>query len=228
MKNQDKDGVVLAKYDAVLFDVDGTLLHSSPGIIESMEFTFRQMGMDPSKIDLTRYLGPPLRQSFGEHFEDEDSIEKMVQLYREEYKRTGQHMCTPYEGARELLQALRSEGILLYTATAKPVDVVTPILKEQKIHRFFNAVGGATMDKSAETKTAVVRMVLSRPELCGKRVLMVGDRHDDMRGAKDCGIPAAGVLYGYGSREELEPFEPVILANSCAELAHYILDNKNK
>ncbi|EJW91209.1 phosphoglycolate phosphatase, partial [gut metagenome] len=100
----------MAKYDAVLFDVDGTLLHSSPGIIESMEFTFRQMGVNPSRIDLTRYLGPPLRKSFGEHFKDEASIEKMVQLYREEYKRTGQHLCTPYKGAKELLQTLKDAG----------------------------------------------------------------------------------------------------------------------
>lgn len=217
----------MAKYDAVLFDVDGTLLHSSPGIIESMEFTFRQMGMDPSGIDLTRYLGPPLRKSFGEHFKDEASIEKMVQLYREEYERTGQHLCTPYPGAQELLQTLKDEGILLYTATAKPVEVVTPILKEQGIYHFFNAIGGASMDKSAETKTAVVQTVLSRPELSGKRVLMVGDRHDDMRGAQDSQIPAAGVLYGYGSREELEPFHPVFLAKNCAELAQYILNDKN-
>ena len=68
------------------------------------------------------------------------------------------------------------------------------------------------------------RQVLAQPMMQGKRVLMVGDRNDDMRGAADCGLDAAGALYGYGSREELAPFHPVLLAESCADLAAQILD----
>ena len=69
----------------------------------------------------------------------------------------------------------------------------------------------------------MVRHVLSQPMLQGKRVLMVGDRSDDMRGAADCGLDAAGALYGYGSREELEPFHPVLYAESCADLVEQLL-----
>ena len=79
------------------------------------------------------------------------------------------------------------------------------------------------MDESRDTKTDVVRYVLSQPMLQGKRVLMVGDRNDDMRGAADCGLDAAGALYGYGSREELALFHPVLLAESCADLADQLL-----
>ena len=67
------------------------------------------------------------------------------------------------------------------------------------------------------------RYVLTQPCVQGKRVLMVGDRNDDMRGAADCGLDAAGALYGYGSREELEPSHPVILAKDCVDLADQIL-----
>ena len=213
----------MAKFDAVLFDVDGTLLHSSPGIIATMEHTFRAVGIDPSTVDLKRYIGPPLRKSFGEHFNDEETIERMVQIYRDEYKITGQHMCTPFEGVAEMLTTLDKAGVLLYTATAKPITVVTPILKEQRLAHFFKFIGGATEDKSAETKTDVIRLVLARPELAGTRVLMVGDRHDDMQGAANCKIPTAAVLYGYGSKEELEPFAPVFSANSCSDLVKFIL-----
>ena len=214
----------MARYDAILFDVDGTLLHSSPGILSTMEYTFREVGIDPATVDLTRYIGPPLRTSFGEHFSDEATVERMVQLYREEYHRTGQHMCSPFPGAMEMLETLKQAGIPLYTATAKPTDVVTPILQEQKMDHFFEFIGGATKDKSAETKTAVIQMVLARPELIGKRILMVGDRQDDMQGAANCNVPAAGVLYGYGSRQELEPFHPVFLAQDCSQLTNYILN----
>ena len=75
------------------------------------------------------------------------------------------------------------------------------------------------MDESRDTKTDVVRYVLAQPMMQGKRVLMVGDRNDDMRGTADCRLGAAGALYGYGSREELAPFHPVLLAESCADLA---------
>lgn len=211
-------------YDAVLFDVDGTLLHSRPGILDTFSYAFQMMGIDPSDMDLSRYLGPPLRQSFAEHFSAESDIERAVTFYRTRYAQKGMHMCSPYPGVADMLLALRNAGLFLATATSKPVEVVTPILQEQGIALYFDHIGGASMDKSVDTKTAVIRSVLEDPRLAGKRVLMVGDRRDDMQGASDCGIPAAGVLYGYGSREELNIWNPVFLARSCTELTQYILN----
>lgn len=211
-------------YDAVLFDVDGTLLHSRPGIIDTFSYAFRAMGLDPSAIDLGRYLGPPLRQSFAEHFADEQDVERAVEFYRDRYAERGMHMCAPFPGVVDMLQDLRNAGVFLATATAKPTAVVTPILEEQGISGFFDHIGGASMDKSIDTKTAVVRSVLEDPRLSGKKILMVGDRKDDMQGAADCGIPAAGVLYGYGSKEELDVWHPRFLARDCMELTQYILN----
>ena len=79
------------------------------------------------------------------------------------------------------------------------------------------------MDASVDTKTAVIRAVLADERLAGKRVLMVGDRQDDMRGAADCGLAAAAVLYGYGSRAELAPWKPVFFAESPEQLGRSIL-----
>ena len=214
----------MAQFDAVLFDVDGTLVHSSPGILATLEHTFRAVGIDPQTVDLACYLGPPLRRSFAEHCSSEAEVEHMVDLYREQYHRVGQHQCQVFEGVEAMLQTLKQAGIKLYTATSKPVVVVTPILHEQGLAGYFDFIGVASEDKSVDTKTAVMKLVLARPELQGLRVLMVGDRHDDMRGAADCGVPAAAVLYGYGSREELAPFEPVLLADTCAALTSYILN----
>ena len=121
------------------------------------------------------------------------------------------------------LQRLKDAGLILCTATSKPTEVVTPILEEKGLAPFFDFIGGASMDESRDTKTEVVRYVLTQPCVQGKRVLMVGDRNDDMRGAADCGLDAAGALYGYGSREELEPFGPVLLAESCEELTDKLL-----
>lgn len=213
----------MLNYDAILFDVDGTLIDSAPGIINTLEEVFSQMGVDTTNVDLRRYLGPPLRKSFGEHFADPALIEKATGLYRDSYAVKGSHECTPYSGATGMLRRLKDAGLLLCTATSKPTAVVTPILEEKGLAPFFDFIGGASMDESRDTKTEVVRYVLAQPMMQGKRVLMVGDRNDDMRGAADCGLDAAGALYGYGSREELEPFHPVLLAESCADLADQIL-----
>ena len=175
-------------YDAILFDVDGTLIDSAPGIIHTLQEVFCTMGVDVSGVNLRRYLGPPLRKSFGEHFTDPALIEKATDLYRTSYAVKGSHECAVFPGVLQMLQTLKQAGFILCTA-----------------------------------KTEVVRYVLSQPALQGKRVLMVGDRNDDMRGAADCGLDAAGVLYGYGSREELEAFHPVLLAESCADLTDRLL-----
>ncbi len=214
----------MLKYDAVLFDVDGTLLDSAPGIFHTLEEVFRQMGVDPAGMDMNRYLGPPLRRTFGEHFSQEAQIEQATRLYRASYKVKGSHECAPYPGAVQMLRRLRKAGLILSTATSKPTSVVEPILREQGIAPLFDLIAGASLDRSRDTKTDVIRYVLAQPVMRGKRVLMVGDRHDDMRGAADCGLDAAAVLYGYGSRAELEPFRPVFFAGSCNELADFILE----
>ena len=211
-------------FDAVLFDVDGTLLHSKPGILDTFAYAFRMMGLDPEGMDLSRYLGPPLRRSFAEHFSSEEEVERAVRYYRTRYAEKGMHMCDPFPGVVQMLHELRGAGLVLATATSKPTAVVTPILQEQGIADCFDYIGGASMDKSIDTKTAVIRSVLAQPVMQGKRVLMVGDRRDDMQGAADCGIPAAAVLYGYGSREELAGWNPRCMARDCPELTAYILN----
>ena len=218
-----KGNLTLLHYDAILFDVDGTLIDSAPGILNTLEEVFSSMGVDVARSDLGRYIGPPLRKSFGEHFSDPAKIEEATELYRESYREKGSHEGTAYPGAAEMLRRLKEAGFVLCTATSKPTVVVTPILEEQGLAPYFDFIGGASMDESRDTKTEVVRYVLTQPCVQGKRVLMVGDRNDDMRGAADCGLDAAGALYGYGSREELEPFGPVLLAESCEELTDKLL-----
>ena len=211
-------------YDVILFDVDGTLIDSAPGILNTLEEVFHTMGVDITGVNLRRYLGPPLRRSFGEHFTDPAKIEEATELYRKSYEAKGSHEGTPYPGADAMLQRLKDAGFVLCTATSKPTDVVTPILKEKGLAQYFDFIGGASMDETRDTKTDVVRYVLEQPCAKGKKVLMVGDRNDDMRGAADCHLDAAAVLYGYGSREELEPFHPVLFAESCSSLADQLLN----
>lgn len=213
------------RFQTVLFDVDGTLIHSSPGILQTLRETFERMGVDCSGFDLQQYLGPPLRRTFAQHFQDPEDVEKAVTLYRALYKESGQYACRLFPGVEEMLRRLNEAGVLLCTATSKPAEVARPILEHLGIDRWFTIIGGAAMDSSLDTKTAVMRHVLCQPPVAGRPALMVGDRRDDMEGARNCGLPAAGVLYGYGTRQELEPYAPAFLAPDCESLTKFILES---
>ena len=136
----------MPRYDAVLFDVDGTLIHSRPGIENSFAYAFAQMGLDPAQIDVSRYLGPPLRRTFAEHFRDPEDVEKAVTLYRALYKERGQYACRLFPGVEEMLHRLHEAGLQLCTATSKPAEVARPILQHLGIDRWFTMIGGAAMD----------------------------------------------------------------------------------
>lgn len=211
-------------YDAILFDVDGTLLDSAPGILSTLREVFHTMGTDIAGVDLMRYIGPPLRDTFAEYYSDQAKIEQATELYRASYAERGCHICKPYPGAAGMLRRLKTAGLTICTATCKPTRVVTPILEEQGLAPLIDCIAGASMDASRDTKAGVIRYVLDQPLMQGKRALMVGDRHDDLRGAAACGIDAAAVLYGYGGREELAPFAPKFYAASCEELAGLLLE----
>ena len=197
-------------YDVILFDVDGTLIDSAPGILNTLEEVFTKMGVDVTHVNLRRYLGPPLRKSFGEHFSDPAKIEEATELYRESYREKGSHEGTAYPGAAEMLRRLKEAGFVLCTATSKPTVVVTPILEEQGLAPYLISSAARPWMRAGIQKQKWWRYVLTQPCVQGKRVLMVGDRNDDMRGAADCGLDAAGACMATAAGKNWNP-----LARCC-------------
>lgn len=217
----------MALYDVVLFDVDGTLLDSAPGIINTIRETFEIMGIDPGEKDLHQYVGPPLRKTYAEFLDSDNAIEEAVSLFRKSYEIKGSHECSEYQGVRVMLERLKEAGVRMFTATSKPTPVVEPILDAHDLTDFFDAVVGASVDRVRDTKEEVIQYVIRANGLSGKRILMVGDRADDLAGARACGIHCAYALYGYGNRTEAEAYDPVYYAESCEKLADFIL-NENQ
>ena len=194
-------------YDVILFDVDGTLIDSAPGILNTLEEVFTKMGVDVTHVNLRRYLGPPLRKSFGELFSDKAKIEEAAERDRASYHEKGSHECAVFPGVPEMLRRLKEAGLVLCTATSKPTRVVIPILEEQGLAEYFDFIGGASMDEARVNKDDVIRYVLEENCISEEEkpsVIMVGDREHDVYGAKKTGLSVIGVLYGYGSREELQ------------------------
>ncbi|MCL2227460.1 MAG: HAD hydrolase-like protein [Oscillospiraceae bacterium] len=187
----------------ILFDLDGTLTDPYEGIIKSFQHTFAHFGItedNPEK--LRRLIGPPLRKSFESYGLD---VEKAVTVYRERFGTVGLYGNSLYDGIQELLETLKADGPILAIASSKAEVYVKRIAEHFGIAHFFNFIGGAELDGRRSEKDEVIEYAMSEIGVQpGDKVYMIGDREHDIFGAKKFGIPSIGVLYGYGSREELE------------------------
>ena len=212
-------------FDAVLFDLDGTLFDSAPGIFDSFRYTLAQFGVTATPQQLQRFLGPPLWNSFAQLLPSGE-VERAIGIYRQRYAERSGPLTGIYPGVPEMLAALRAAGYTVCIATSKLRPVAVRLLREKGLEDAFDFIGGSSGDTALDTKTAVMRHVLSQPLLQGKHAVMVGDRDNDMQGAADCGLPALGALYGYGSAEELAPYAPLAMLSSVEELCDWLLEHK--
>lgn len=216
------------KKQYLLFDLDGTLTDSARGIMNAIEYALHTYGITVNdRSTLRPFIGPPLAESMRKYygFGVEQSLEA-VERFREYYDgKGGLFENDVYEGIPELLDDLRSAGYHLYLATSKPEDTARRILEHFDLARRFDFIGGATLDESREKKGDVIRYVL---ESCGiaesdkDQVVMIGDRSNDIVGAKENGLESIGVLYGYGSREELLDAGADYLAKTPADVMRIV------
>ena len=208
-----------------LFDLDGTLTDPGLGITNSVMYALRKFGIEVSdRRILYRFIGPPLTDSFEEYygFSKEDSL-LALKYYREYFREKGIFENTPYEGVSEMLADLRSHGVRLAVATSKPEEFAVRILKHFELFDFFDLVAGATMDETRNRKEDIIRYALEISGAANEaQAVMVGDRLHDIEGAKKNGLLSIGVLYGYGSREELTSAGADMLAETPSDVAELI------
>ncbi|MBE5900292.1 MAG: HAD family hydrolase [Lachnospiraceae bacterium] len=193
------------KYETILFDLDGTLTDSGLGIVNGFEYAIQKMGgIVSDKSQLRKFVGPPLEDSFGNVLGyTQEETEKAIVFYKQYYLKKGVYENEVYPGIKELLKELKEQGKKLAVATSKSIRGTTIVLEHFGLRQYFDVV--ATSSEERPTKLDVIRHALSE---CGisdlSHVLMVGDRKYDITVAKEIGIDCAGVLWGYGDREELE------------------------
>lgn len=215
----------MRKYETVLFDLDGTLTESGEGIINSAVYALKKFGIEPEMSQMGKFLGPPLKDSFRDFygFSEEKCVEA-VKYYREYYTTKGIFENKVYEGVEDCLKALKSAGLKLAVATSKPQVFAVTILEHFHLAEYFDFIGGAELDGTRSVKAEVITHTLKN---CGaddlSKVIMVGDRKHDVLGAKALGMDCIGVLYGYGSREELESAGAVFIADTPMAVANYVL-----
>ncbi len=189
-------------YDAVIFDLDGTLCNAEQGILSSVLYTMDALGHSvPEGVDLRVVIGPPLRDSFQDILGlPPELVPQAMEMYRERFIQEGLEQYTVYPHIRSLLQILRHGGVYTAIATSKPVKPTRMILDHFALTHYFDKIVGVEDDDHVIGKPELVKLAL--PDKY-KRAAMVGDRCFDMEGAVKNGIDGIGAGYGCGSDEEL-------------------------
>lgn len=199
-----KDGWVRSRPSHVIFDLDGTLADSSAGILWSFRATLDTIGLRADEAVLRQLIGPPLGESFRILGVEEVRIDEVVAIYRDFYAERGVHESQLYEGVATTLATLSEQGVRLGVATAKRVDFARQMLASLGVAHLFDQINGASIDLRVTSKFDIMSTVMDQWNL-GPRldVWMVGDRNYDMVAARAHEVCAVGVLWGFGSADEL-------------------------
>jgi phosphoglycolate phosphatase len=190
--------------DTIFFDLDGTLTDPKPGITRSIRYALQKLDQADilTEDELTWCIGPPLRSSFVKML-GEDSADRAVALYRERFSDIGLYENRVYDGIGAVLTTLRQSGHRLFVATSKAHVFADRIIDHFELRPHFERVFGAELDGTRSDKSHLLAYALKETATDPANSLMIGDRSHDMVGAGNNGIKGIGVLYGYGSRDEL-------------------------
>ena len=213
----------MKKYDVILFDLDGTITDPGIGITNSVAHALKKYGITvEDRAELYKFIGPPLHESF-EKFYGLDGLQA-VEDYREYYRDRGIYENLVYGGVEEMLKKLNAAGKKVILATSKPEIFAREVLRYFNLTDYFYYAAGANLDGSLTDKAEVIAYALKEGGVTDKStVVMIGDREHDIIGAKKNGVDSIGVLYGYGSREELEAAGADCIAATVEELTETLL-----
>ena len=214
-------------WNTVLFDLDGTLSDSAPGITRCVQYALeREFGIIRKPEELIEFVGPPLKEQFMLYTGCNDEMgERAVARYRERYRPVGIFENSLYPGIPELLLQLKNEGFRIALSSSKPEEFCHQILETFEIAQYFDVVCGSDMEGRHTDKAEIVEEVLHRLGMENRReeVVLVGDRKYDIIGARQRGVGTIGVSYGYGSREELELEWPDCIVDTVTELRNVLI-----
>ena len=204
-------------YDAVVFDLDGTLFDAEEGIVSSVVKAMKEMGLEiPQGAQLRQVVGPPLRYSFHDLLDvPSERLDEAADRYAHIFRSEGMYRYSVYPGIRTMLRVLKENGIYVALASSKPRDLCEHILRHYGLRHFFDRVIGETDSHAKLGKPEMIRRAL--PEHY-ERAAMVGDRLYDMEGAKAAGVDGVGAVYGCGSVEELQNAGATLLVSDADEL----------
>ena len=212
---------LLENFSHVLFDFDGTIMDTSEGIYNAFDYVCDHYGMERKGKDFySRLIGPPLLDSFRTAFKfSPGQCEDALKVYREYYTPKGLYEVKVYDGIPLLLENLKRAGKILAVASSKPECFVNELLERFGLSGYFDFAGGSDLEETRVKKCDVIEYVLGNLGVKDKAVcVMAGDRKFDVQGALEAGISCIGVLWGFGSREELSAAGALFTVSTPQEL----------
>ena len=220
----------MSKYEVIAFDLDGTLSDPARGLIQGFVYCFKKLGLPYENEDeLRKYIGPSLYEEWQVDFGfTPDEANDAIELFREYYNIYGWWDNVMYDGIPEMLASLRRAGKKVVLATSKPLDTAKKVLELFGLTEYFDFIGGATSHRN-DQKWQVLNWSLTSVGVDindpGQRAkcILVGDRKYDAEGAKICGIDSMGVLYGHGTRREIDESGFTLTADTVADISRQII-----
>lgn len=213
-------------FTTAVFDVDGTLIDNSRGIFNCIRHALQKLNLqDMTDEQLRPFIGPPLFVGAKEFLHLDDAhAELFVTYYRERFSVKGYAETELYDGVVPMLKTLKENGVQLAIATGKPLQFIEKILPLFDLQDYFTCVYGITFTDHQSDKVTFIRSSLQSCNATADQALMIGDRNNDMQAAKQAGVFAAGVTYGFGTEEELLNAGADKLFASPAQLTDFILE----
>lgn len=213
-------------YKGIIFDLDGTLLDTSEGVLASIRHTIKTMNYRELPLDtLLTFIGPPVKRSLIKHYGLTDQeADRATEVFRQQYKSKDLLKARPYNGILDLLKALKDEGFLIGVATLKREDYAHTILEYFGIAELCDLIYGSDFE-SKMTKTDVLRKCLNGLGLDPSDALLIGDTSSDGNGAREAGTDFMAVTFGFGYHTKAqweEHFSPVWTAADTNEIAEFL------
>lgn len=218
---------VKPKYDLMMFDLDGTLTDSSPGIFDSVKYVLNEMNHPiPEEKSLRKFIGPPLFQSFTKICGmDKDTAIRANDIFRKSYYEKGAFNNALFPHMEELLIELKNAGSVLAVVTSKPRTITPKVLDFVKVTKYFDGIFAPPEGEHSGRKCILVNDCLKTLNVKPENAVMIGDTRFDAAGARESGTNFIGVLFGFGSKKEMVDEGGKNFAKDLNELKSLLLKN---
>jgi phosphoglycolate phosphatase len=203
----------------IFWDLDGTIMESGSGVLSSVRYALDKLGVELPESEVRKFIGPSLFDSFTNtaHMSEEDA-EKAIGFYRELYESKEIFDAQVYEGIPETMDTLKKAGYRQFVVTSKPQHMAQRVLDHFEIMPYMDGLVGPTEDDHSSDKAKLIRTAMDNHGIEKSEAVMIGDRCFDINGANDVGIHSIGVLYGYGSKEELEEHGAELIVEKAVDI----------
>lgn len=212
----------MKKYKCLFWDLDGTITDSLDGVRNGFIYAFKHYGIQLPMEEYKKFVGPPLRESFGLYFDNDKDIDNAISLYREYYLPRTTSENKLFDGIDNVLKTIRDYGYKMYIATSKGEEMALKVLNHFGIFDYFDRVFGADMRKGRVEKEQILDYAFKELSCDKTDCLMIGDTMYDVRGAEHIGIDCLACLYGYGDNEELLKSDIIGSVETPQDLVYFL------